>query len=453
MADRLYGGAGDDILTGNEGNDYLEGGIGADTLIGGKGDDTLLGGAGYDTYVYNSFPFNPSNGDGFDTITDADGQGSISYDGVTLSGGGQYGGTGVYRDANKHLYVATDQGLLIDGNLLIKDYQDGDLNINLTVSASPESGPQTGNDIIGDLAPLLNGGGYDALGNIITDPGKPEPNRSDILYDSAGNDRIISKGGNDIIKAFRGGDDILIGGADSDILLGGEGDDRLYADEQISNAIAITNGDSQTNSGIKGDWLNGGNGDDTLAGSTGNDVLMGGDGQDLIIGGAGDDDIMGDVDYETANFGWSGTDSADTSPTKYTSLIQYVSVVNAPGNGTDVIYAGVGNDNVWGGRGNDVIFGGDGNDNLYGGTGNNTDKFGGNDIILGGAGNDVLWGEMGDDFLNGGVGNDTLLRGKVRLMNWNGVQRCTVLFGLGKYKAANDALYTKLATRKTPCTY
>jgi len=412
MADRLYGGAGDDILTGNEGNDYLEGGIGADTLIGGKGDDTLLGGAGYDTYVYNSFPFNPSNGDGFDTITDADGQGSISYDGVTLSGGGQYGGTGVYRDANKHLYVVTDQGLLIDGNLLIKNYQDGDLNITLTVSASPESGPQTGNDIIGDLATLLNGGGYDALGNIITDPGKPEPGRSDTLYDSAGNDRIISKGGNDLIKAFRGGDDILIGGADSDILLGGDGNDQLYADEQISIADAITNGDTQANSGIKGDWLNGGNGDDTLTGSSGNDVLMGGDGQDLIIGGAGDDDIMGDVDYEAANFNWSNIDPANTGSTKYTSLIQFASVVNAPGNGTDVIYAGVGNDNVWGGRGNDVIFGGDGNDTLYGGTGNNTDKFGGNDIILGGAGNDILWGEMGDDFLNGGVGNDTLQGGE-----------------------------------------
>lgn len=411
--DHLYGGAGDDILNGNEGNDYLEGGVGADILEGGKGDDTLVGGTGSDTYVYNSFPMNPSNSDGFDTIIDTDGEGSITYDGVTLSGGSQYGGTGVYRDANKHLYVVTDQGLLIDGNLLIKDYQDGDLNLNLTGSALPESSPQTGNDIIGDLAPL-NSGGYDALGNIITDPGKLEPGRADILYDSAGNDRLVSKGGNDIINAFRGGDDILIGGADSDILLGGEGNDRLYADEQISNADAIANGDTQANSGIKGDWLNSGNGDDTLTGSSGSDVLMGGDGQDLIIGGAGDDDIMGDVDYETANFGWSGTDPADTRPTKYTSLIQFVSVVNAPGNGADVIYAGVGNDNVWVGRGNDVIFGGDGNDNdnLYGGTGNNTDKFGGNDIILGGSGNDVLSSEMGDDFLNGGSGNDTLQGGE-----------------------------------------
>jgi Ca2+-binding RTX toxin-like protein len=453
--DHLYGSAGDDILTGNEGNDYLEGGVGADTLEGGKGDDTLLGGVGFDNYIYNSFPFNPSNSDGFDTIIDADGQGSITYDGVTLLGGSQYGGTGVYRDANKHLYVVTDQGLLIDGNLLIKDYQDGDLNITLTGSALAESGLLTSNDIIGDLAPLdidpnTDGvqTGHDANGNLITDPGKPEPGRADILYDSVGNDHIVSKGGDDFINAARGGDDLieagtgqdkvnggagddvimgeagsdmlkgeaggdaLIGGADSDILLGGEGDDRLYMDEQISNADAIANGDSQANSGIKGDWLNGGNGDDTLAGSAGNDVLMGGDGQDLIIGGAGDDDIMGDVDYEAANFNWSGTDSADTSPTKYTSLIQYVSVVNAPGNGADVIYAGVGNDNVWGGRGNDVIFGGDGNDTLYGGTGNNTDKFGGNDIILGGAGNDVLSGEMGDDFLNGGVGNDTLQGGE-----------------------------------------
>jgi Ca2+-binding RTX toxin-like protein len=408
--DHLYGGAGDDILAGYEGNDYLEGGVGADTLEGGKGNDTLVGGTGSDTYIYHSFPMNPTNGDGVDTILDSDGQGRISYDDAELTGGSQYGGTGVYRDANKHLYVVTGQGLLIDGNILIKDYQPGNLNINLTGPVT-DTNPQTTNDIIGDLAPL-NNYEHDALGNLVTDPSKPEDGRADILYDSAGNDRIISKGGNDLIKAFRGGDDILIGGTGSDILLGGAGEDRLYADEQLSVMDAIANGDSQSGNGMRGDWLNGGNGDDTLTGSAGNDVLMGGDGQDLIIGGAGADDIMGDVDYETANFDWSGTNPSDTSTTKYTRLIAFADVVNAPGNGADVIYAGTGNDNVWGGRGNDVIFGGGGSDDLYGGDGTDADKFGGNDIMQGDAGDDSLWGEMGDDLLNGGTGNDFLQGGE-----------------------------------------
>jgi len=416
--DHLYGGAGNDTLSGGQGNDWLEGGVGADTLEGGKGDDTLIGGQGDDTYLYQTNPLHPTQGDGFDTIVDTDGQGRINYDGATLSGGSQYGGTGVYRDADKHLYVVTDQGLVIDGNLVVKNYQDGDLNINLAGPVT-DTNPQTTNDIIGDLAALdidpdTDGvqTGHDANGNLKTDPGKPEAGRADILYDSAGNDRIVSKGGNDFIKAFRGGDDILIGGTGSDVLLGGAGEDRLYADEQLSVMDAIANGDSQSGNGMKGDWLNGGNGDDILTGSAGNDVLMGGDGQDLIIGGAGADDIMGDVDYETVNLDWSGTNPSDTSTTKYTRLTAFADVVNAPGNGADVIYAGTGNDNVWGGRGNDVIFGGGGSDDLYGGDGTDADKFGGNDIMQGDAGDDSLWGEMGDDWLNGGTGNDFLQGGE-----------------------------------------
>ncbi|MCR4305339.1 MAG: hypothetical protein NUV63_14145, partial [Gallionella sp.] len=110
-----------------------------------------------------------------------------------------------------------------------------------------------GDIITGDRAPLdhdLEADGiqtrYDDLGNLITDPGKPEPDRADTLYDSAANDHIISGGGNDRIDAHRGGDDIIetgagrdrvfggagkdviSGGDDGDILAGQDGDDRLY---------------------------------------------------------------------------------------------------------------------------------------------------------------------------------------------------------------------------------
>jgi hypothetical protein len=63
LADRLYGGAGDDTLDGKGGNDYLEGGSGSDTYI----------------IAANS---------GTDTILDADGQGSVQLAGRSLNGAG-----------------------------------------------------------------------------------------------------------------------------------------------------------------------------------------------------------------------------------------------------------------------------------------------------------------------------------------------------------------------------
>jgi LysM repeat protein len=60
---------GNDILIGNGGDDYLE---------GGEGDDKLYGGKGFDTYIVN-------NGD---TIKDdKDGEGTISFNEITLVGG------------------------------------------------------------------------------------------------------------------------------------------------------------------------------------------------------------------------------------------------------------------------------------------------------------------------------------------------------------------------------
>ncbi|MDI1279645.1 calcium-binding protein, partial [Methylobacter sp.] len=177
--DKLLGGDDNDLLDGLSGNDYLE---------GGKGNDRLVGEDGFDTYVYNS-------GDGFDTILDTDGQGNILYNDVTLTGGSQYGDSRVHRDANKHLYVDVGQGLMIDGNIMIKDYQSGNLNLTMT-GAVAATNPQTTLDIVGDLASLNSG--TDALGNIKTDPSQAEANREDSLYDSPGNDHILSGGGNDI---------------------------------------------------------------------------------------------------------------------------------------------------------------------------------------------------------------------------------------------------------------
>ena len=115
--------------------------------------------------------------------------------------------------------------------------------------------------------------------------------------------------GDDTVLGYIG-NDILQGGAGSDIVLGeasvivvnsppaGEpGDDRIFGDGEVEIDSAIAQGNVQTPSGVKGDWLGGEDGDDAIVGSAGHDVLMGGRGSDLLVGGAGDDDLNGDDDY------------------------------------------------------------------------------------------------------------------------------------------------------------
>jgi len=160
LADRLHSGAGADILTGNAGDDYLE---------GGTGDDILRGGAGNDTYRIDK-------NSGSDTIIDhapeslfdntdsgGDGQGTIVYNGQTLTGTLTQDGT------SRSLYHYTPDPTLViryigmdggRGNLLIMDptgakitlldWKSGELGLTLSGSAATT---QPATDLLGtDLA-------------------------------------------------------------------------------------------------------------------------------------------------------------------------------------------------------------------------------------------------------------------------------------------------------------
>ena len=421
----MLGGNGADALRGGSGMDLLVGNGGDDLLMGGEGNDFLLGGAGNDTYVYQT-------GDGFDTIRDSDGSGRIVYDGVTLSGGAQYGDARVNLDANRHVYVDVGRGrMVIDGNILIEGQQAGGLGLTMSgVVADPVSvNTFEGDREVIDSDPTAAGlqWGRDSFGNLITDPNKPQAGRADRLTGSAVNDTLIGKAG-------------------SDILDGKAGDDRLYADTPISVAQAIANGNAQSGSGQQGDWLNGGDGNDILIGGIGNDVLAGGIGSDILVSGAGDDLILADnvsmpedgFDAQAATYNpnwWVNNNANGTG----TFLVPYN--VPSPDFGwdlpreqVDVVYAGAGNDFAWGGRGNDVIFGEGGADTLSGNSGNDVVLGGaegdilygditennavpvteGNDYLDGGDGNDFIYGNGGDDILIGGAGNDMLEGGAGR---------------------------------------
>ncbi|MCX7155038.1 MAG: hypothetical protein NTW45_01170, partial [Rhodocyclales bacterium] len=462
----LLGGAGNDGLVGGTGADLLIGNAGADLLQGRQGNDILLGGAGEDTYVYTT-------GDGLDTILDTGDQNTLAVDGDILSGGADYGDSRVHRSADgKHLYVENNGRMLIDGDLIIQNYATGG-SFGLTMTgAAATADPATSRDILGD--PLIHSvtiapgtehsdwkvtntynaqsqpdgqGGqtvvsYDIDYYLIDTDGNPTetggPARNDSLVGSTGNDRITSYAGNDTITATQGGNDfidagtgrdkidagagndVLIGGADGDLLNGGAGDDRLYADAQVTTAVAIANG-NLIDSGIdqQGDWLAGGAGADTLVGSSSKDVLAGGGGSDLLIGGAGDDDILGDTDYAAISFDWTVTDQGTTrlfSPS--------MGPLSPADSAADVIYAGEGNDYVWAGAGNDVVFGEGGNDRLNGNEGN--------DIILGGAGSDTLWGDIGSDYLDGGLGADELQGGDGDDILIGGAGNDTIFGGAGR---------------------
>lgn len=432
-------------LQGGAGNDIVYGGKGNDTLIGGKDNDCLYGGAGDDTYVY-------STGDGNDVIYDSDNKGKIVVNnqetGLSQVVRTVYkDGTNAYKSADGTITITHNSPwkvVLEDGGTITlgEDFESGDFGINLI--DIPDT-PTTTLTITGDLTPVdhdLSTPGIqtqvDDLGNIITDPSSPSPDREDTLYDSSGNDSIIAGGGNDQILAYRGGDDwlkggsgddgiisrndsgavsdkdILEGGSGADILFGGPDDDMVFAEDAGEMSDLITNGDTAQDVAGQGDFLNGGSGNDFLYGSDRNDILFGGTGSDLLAGGGGDDLIAGSATATAALFGWSYTiDShVENDALIYDPVltnVEYESLMPDDASG-DEVHAGTGNDFVLTGSGSDVIYAGDGNDTVFG--------LGGNDFIEGGAGNDALSGDAivsslsldrhGDDCIDGGDGNDTI---------------------------------------------
>src|SRR5262249_8681058 len=103
-----------------------------DILQGGPGDDYLVGGEGDDTYVWNHGSFSGSPDDGTDTIIDSDGKGRIRIDGqiVGLLLGNQQGWISPDGKISFQKQGA-DGAFSLGSGLIIKDFHDGDLGIQL----------------------------------------------------------------------------------------------------------------------------------------------------------------------------------------------------------------------------------------------------------------------------------------------------------------------------------
>lgn len=378
---RLFGGAGNDVLRGSLGSDMLFGGEGNDRLEGLQGIDYLEGGAGQDFYEV----------DGGDVVFDKDGMGLVRFDGDILkggkgSGGGDLGGAVTYRDENEIEYQLVDDVLTVrrgSATLQINGFRNGDLGIDLIKEALTTVTPDallgtSGNDI-----PLV---GQDWA------------------------EHIFGFGGLDTIFGD-GGDDTLFGGQDADILYGGAGDDVLHAGD-LNDLIDLG---SPHDTIATYDWLAGNTGDDRLIGSVRRDGLAGGAGADVIHAGSGDDVIYGDSEEIVERFDWYAPGTNGNGPA---FMITTAGGVRNPGGaGDDYIDAGDGDDFVWGQAGDDVIYGRGGDDELNGdlqGSPQLAPEYHGNDYIDGGAGNDGMAGNGGNDVLFGGDGNDFVVGDSLR---------------------------------------
>jgi len=410
--------------------DIVMGGTNTDYLRGGKGDDVLIGGQGVDIYDF-------ATGDGKDRIVeerDADGKmhGVIFIDDVLrgdLLASGVFVPTGpntwqslahgneITLTNNSPWKLVTDDGDEIE---LGSDFQDGDFGIDLL---DAPTAPQPTLTIVGDLTPV-EPEQYDALGNLVTDPNSPAPDRADVLNGSdvsTESDLIQSKGGDDVVAAKKGddkieagtgsdivnagdGNDLVLGGADLDLLWGMAGNDRLYADAEVDLQTAIAQGETDQPTGSKGELMDGGEGEDILVGGPGNDALVGGGGTgaNVILGGAGDDLILGHVRITTAAREWTVTRTVQQGAggTQYLWGFNNATAEEDNTPSDDALYGGQGNDWLFGGQGNDVLDGGSGEDVIFGAVGA--------DVLVGGGDKDVLIGEQGDDFLSGDTGDDKL---------------------------------------------
>lgn len=233
--DHVWGDSGNDILDGGNGEDIVDGGTGNDSMIGGSGNDTMNGGDGNDTINGGSDNDRIDGGGGNDTI-----DGSTGTDTVVYTGPGA---------------VTVD---LWSGN----------------------ASGAWGNDTLSNIERVETGSG------------------DDIVYGSAGSNRIDVGSGNDTVLAFDGHDTVYAGSG-NDTVYGYQGNDLIYAGT----------GNDTLWGGSDGDTVYGEDGNDLLKGEDGNDFLYGGNGADRIRGGNGDDTINGGsgadvVEWLAGDSGW-----------------------------------------------------------------------------------------------------------------------------------------------------
>ncbi len=123
--DTLYGDAGNDELFADTGNNRLYGGSGNDNLHDAPGRNLLSGGTGYDIYHTGRYS-------GGAIISDSDGNGVINYDGIFLGKADRFPNEEYkWIDNFGNIFEYISSNLVINKNVTIRSFKNGDLAINL----------------------------------------------------------------------------------------------------------------------------------------------------------------------------------------------------------------------------------------------------------------------------------------------------------------------------------
>ena len=223
---KLFGGAGDDVLTGGSGNDQVFGQAGNDTLLGKGGFDLLFGGSENDTITGGDADDQAFGEAGDDRMiwnpgddTDLN-EGGAGIDTVEVNGGN--GGEQFTTTANGNR-VRFDRVTPAPFSIDIGTSE----NLTLNANGGDDTFSATGN-----LAPLIKitvdgGQGADTIGG---------SNGADLLLGGDGDDTIDGNQGND--TAFLGaGDDTFQWdpGDGSDVVEGQDGTDRMLFNGSNAN--------------------------------------------------------------------------------------------------------------------------------------------------------------------------------------------------------------------------
>lgn len=247
FADRLFGGAGGQVLDGNAGRDRISAGRGRDTLLGGRGDDILSGGDGEDyvAYIGSSRSVRVDLGKGL-----ALGEGADKLS-ATESVFGTVKDDRLVGDAGSNTLI----GGLLDGGDVLKGRGGPDTFYRLVGDSRLDGGGGSDIGIYDDFSIAdLNGGtisgpeindAVSRLENVRCDCSDETTilgsEARNVLIGGEATDRITGLEGNDRLFG-RQGNDLLDGGPDEDKLTGGIGQDVCTSGERTRSCEGPSKG-------------------------------------------------------------------------------------------------------------------------------------------------------------------------------------------------------------------
>jgi Ca2+-binding RTX toxin-like protein len=426
--DTLTGTAGNDLILGLGGNDTLNGLGGDDILVGGEGSDTLNGGDGND--ILAGGPNGAAAGGTFiddfgGTVSYADNNGTLSFNGPWTESGGEAGGpTGGDININNgrlRFQEGIDGGETIARSANLSGYNSAtlsfawegdDLDNGETVSV------QAFNGTTWDTLDTLGGDGSDNFSMALT--------AAQIGAHTA--IRFVANGTFDTGAGNAGEnffvDNFTITASTVETLNGGNGDDTYQFTFGDGNDVIneLANGGGVDRIQIISPnidpvsllpVLTSLNAADTNTGTQNGNLVITYEGQQITVNGhfSGTNAQTG---IERINFGDAtyngyllGPDDYFISRSDPTGGNRTINVsTNAVTNAQQNFIAGEDgtNDEIIGGALNDLIFGGTGDNELNGGAGD--------DLLIGGSGagdNDILDGGLDADTMVGLGGNDTYI--------------------------------------------